>query len=106
MLMPVRRRDDALKERMATQALMAQEDTRVSVVASANAQLCLVVIGAQKGPTSAWKRDPPGFRSSPSRLILQEQDATLLLFLNHSLITLPRPGETESGSAGTQPGKG
>jgi len=29
-----------------------------------------VVIGAQKGPTSASKRDPPGFRGPPGRASL------------------------------------
>ncbi len=31
---------------------------------------------------------------------------TFLLFIGSLLVTFPSPGETESGSAGTQPDKG
>jgi len=39
-------------------------------------------------------------------LIALDQDATLLLCLVGRLVSVPLPGETESGSAGTQPDKG
>jgi hypothetical protein len=40
------------------------------------------------------------------RLIARDQNAILILFLNGQRVTVPLPGETESGSAGTQPDKG
>lgn len=57
----------------------------------------LVVIGEQSGPT--WVQGYTGstFAGWP---------ATLLLSLERLAVTVPPPGETESGSAGTQPDKG
>jgi hypothetical protein len=49
---------------------------------------------AENGPTP-WRRFSPIGASK-----------ILLLFRNCLLITVPLPGETESGSAGTQPDKG
>jgi hypothetical protein len=66
----------------------------------------LMVIGAQNGPTSASKTDPPGFRGTPVGTGLRDPSPGLHLCLLGLLVTVRPPGETESGSAGTQPDKG
>jgi Domain of unknown function (DUF4118) len=65
-----------------------------------------LVIGEQSGPTSASKTDPPGFRGTPVWACSRGRPVTLLLLLGRLVATVPPPGETESGSAGTQPDKG
>src|SRR4051794_9520 len=52
------------------------------------------------------KMDPPGFMGSLVATSRLDRCATLLLFLDRLRFTLPPPGETESGSAGTQPDRG
>jgi hypothetical protein len=54
-------------------------------------------IGEQNGPTWVQGHTGSTFAGRP---------VALLLLLMRLVVTVPPPGETESGSAGTQPDKG
>src|SRR5262249_60054858 len=65
-----------------------------------------VVIGKKKGPTSASKTDPPGFRGTPGRATCAAGPVLLLLFLGGLVVTVSPPGETESRSEERRVGRG
>ncbi len=62
-----------------------------------------MVIGAQKGTHIGAKRAHHGSEVQRKSFV---GHCTLLLFRDGPSVTVPPPGETESGSAGTQPDKG